>query len=51
MNPTKRAYRNDMIEILANSVRFETKNQKLDDQTIMILKKNWFSHLKIHEIC
>ena len=40
-----------MIEIWAKSIRFSTTNQRLADQIRMILKKSWFSHLEILEIC
>ena len=38
-----------MIEVLIGSARFNT-SQRLADQTKMILKKAWFSDLKIPEI-
>ena len=34
-----------------NLLRFSTTNERLDDQTRMILKKGWFSDVEIQEIC
>ena len=36
-----------MIEIWANFGRFNTTTERLADKTKMILKKCWFSDLKI----
>ena len=39
-----------MIEIWAESARFNITSQKLADQARIILKKGWFSDLEILEI-
>ena len=50
-NPIQRGYRKRMIEIWAYSARFNTTSQRLANQARTILKKGWFSDLKILEVC
>ena len=43
-------YRKRIIEIRAESTRFNT-SQRLVDQLRIILKKGWFSDLEMLEMC
>ena len=49
-NPTQRGYRKRMMEIWQELSIFQTTSQRLADQVRTIMKKSWFSELKITEI-
>ena len=49
-NPSQKGYRKRMIEIWQEYANFLTTSQRLADQVRTIIKKDWFSDLKILEI-
>ena len=49
-NASQRGYRKRMIEIWQECVKFQTTSQRLADQVRTIIKKGWFSDLKLLEI-
>ena len=49
-NPTQRGYRKRMVEILTESVKFDTTSQRLADRVKLILKKHRLNNLEIIKI-
>ena len=49
-NSAQKGYRKRMIEIWAESIRYNTISQRLVDQARMILKKGWLSDFEILEM-
>ena len=50
-NPTLRGYKERIMEILPEFAKFNATSQRFADQMRMIIKKGWFSHLEILEMC